>query len=183
MNNALSINIARNKGFSLIEILVSLIVLSVGLMGLAGLQLASLKGANNAHYRTEGSLLMMDLADRMRANLDGIGDGKYLVNENTAINCTTAPSIQCDTQSCTGEQLAKFDIHTISCGIKMLLPGGQLSINCANNDCSAIEEDDKQILNKTHNIVVSWREAKDKNQDITENNTHETRNISLSIVP
>ncbi|HIP81224.1 MAG TPA: type IV pilus modification protein PilV, partial [Leucothrix mucor] len=64
----------KNQGFSLIEILVSLVVMSIGLMGLSGLQIAAIKAANESHFRNEASLLLMDTANRMRSNNTGMND-------------------------------------------------------------------------------------------------------------
>jgi type IV pilus assembly protein PilV len=55
-------------GFTLIEVLVSLVVLSVGLLGLAGLQMLNLRASHSAYLRTQASLAAYDMLDRMRAN-------------------------------------------------------------------------------------------------------------------
>jgi len=169
-----------NSGFSLIEILVSLVVLSVGLMGLAGLQIAALKGSNDAHYRTQASLLMMDLADRMRANQVGVAEGKY--RTSSAINCSNPPAKQCDSVTCEGDDLALFDRYSITCGIKKLLPQSQLTINCDANNCQASDFGSDTQLNKTHKIKVSWKEAKTSKQNLSERK-FKTRFIELDIIP
>ena len=169
-----------NRGFSLIEILVSLVVLSIGLMGLAGLQIAGLKGTNDAHYRTQASLLMMDLADRMRANQVGVAEGKY--RTSSTINCANPPTKQCDTENCEGKELASFDRYTITCAIKKLLPQSQLTINCTANDCKASDLGLDTQLNKTHTIKVSWKEAKTSKEDMSDSEFKE-RSIKLDIIP
>lgn len=58
----------RVRGFSLLEMLVALLVLSFGLLGVAGMQAMSLRNNNNAYLRTQANILTYDLADRMRAN-------------------------------------------------------------------------------------------------------------------
>ncbi len=171
-----------NSGFSLIEILVSLVVLSIGLMGLAGLQLASLKGSNDAHYRTQASLLIMDLADRMRANQQGVALGEYRTNFQGALNCNTAPTPNCATDDCSEKQLADFDKVRIACGVKRLLPSGILSVNCKNNDCKASDLGLDTQLNKTHTLKISWREQKNNRQDLSLGES-ETRFIELDMVP
>ncbi len=55
-------------GFTLIEALVALLVLSIGLLGVAAMQLASLQANNGAFQRTQATFLAQDIADRMRAN-------------------------------------------------------------------------------------------------------------------
>jgi type IV pilus assembly protein PilV len=58
----------RTAGFTLIEVLVALVVLSIGLLGVAALQMVGLKGNLSASLRTQASYLADDIIDRMRAN-------------------------------------------------------------------------------------------------------------------
>ena len=57
-----------HSGVSLIEALVALLVLSIGLLGLANLQLTAIRNAHSAHMRSQASILAQDILDRMRAN-------------------------------------------------------------------------------------------------------------------
>lgn len=176
-------NGAKNQGFSMIEILISVVVLSIGLMGLGGLQIAALKGTNHAHYSTEASLLIMDLADRMRTNIVGVADGDYITN--TDINCASSPAKQCNSVSCDSAELASYDKHIYSCRASKKLPSGTLTINCKDDNCEAsIEDADKeQRLNKTHTLTVTWHEAKKKNEVISNNKKYKLKSITLDIVP
>jgi len=65
------------RGFTLIEVLVTLVVLAIGLLGLAGLQASSLKHNNNAYQRTQATYLAYDILDRMRTNPVGVEAGGY----------------------------------------------------------------------------------------------------------
>jgi type IV pilus assembly protein PilV len=65
------------RGVTLIEVLIALVVFSIGLLGLAGLQTVSLRFNTSAYYRTQATALAYGLADRMRANRDGALDGLY----------------------------------------------------------------------------------------------------------
>jgi type IV pilus assembly protein PilV len=65
MNNSHS---SRQRGATLIEVLIAVVVLSIGLLGLAGLQVTSVQSNHSAYQRSQASLLANDLADRMRAN-------------------------------------------------------------------------------------------------------------------
>ncbi|MDZ4279288.1 type IV pilus modification protein PilV [Hydrogenophaga sp.] len=61
----------RQSGVSLIEILVSVLLLTFGIVGLAGLQFSGTKFNHSAYLRSQGTSLAYDVADRMRANLSG----------------------------------------------------------------------------------------------------------------
>lgn len=60
--------VRRNRGFSLLEVLVALLVLSIGLLGLAGMQAHSIRGNVNSYARSQATILAYDIVDRMRAN-------------------------------------------------------------------------------------------------------------------
>lgn len=68
MRNLPSLNRPRNAGLTLIEILVALLVISIGLLGVAGLHASSLRNNYDALMRSHASALVAEIADRMRAN-------------------------------------------------------------------------------------------------------------------
>ena len=84
------INLAANpqkhqKGFSLVEILVALLILSIGLLGLAALQTTSLKFNTDSYMRTQATYFVYDIIDRMRANSDSVvAGGTYDVPDGTS---------------------------------------------------------------------------------------------------
>ncbi len=152
----------KQQGFSMIEVLVSLIVIGVGMLGLSGLQIASMKGANNAHSRTVASFLAFELAERMRANQPGVSGGFYANNVTCSSEeklCETDPDIE--TSYCTPEEIARFDTQEVMCGslkgtkreggTRNLLPNGTLAVSCS-GPCSE--------KNMEHNITISWNESK-----------------------
>ncbi len=67
----------RTAGFSLVEVLVSIVILSVALLGTAGLTAASLKSTNTSYYRSQATFLADDILDRMRANITRARAGGY----------------------------------------------------------------------------------------------------------
>lgn len=67
----------NQQGVSLIEILIALVILSVGLLGMAGLQARTLSLNHSAYQRTQAVNMSYDIADRMRANRRAALDGDY----------------------------------------------------------------------------------------------------------
>jgi type IV pilus assembly protein PilV len=65
------------RGMTLVEILVAIVVLSVGLLGLAGLQLKGLQVNQGSTFRWQAAMLAQDMADRMRADRAGASNGNY----------------------------------------------------------------------------------------------------------
>jgi len=73
---------AASRGFTLVEILVTVVLISVGLLGVAALQLTTLRGNQDAYVRSQASVLAGDILDRMRVNpFDFRSDG-YSVTFN-----------------------------------------------------------------------------------------------------
>ena len=58
----------NQKGFTLLEVMIAVFILAVGLLGLANLQMLSLKNNHSAQYRTSATVLAYDIFDRMRLN-------------------------------------------------------------------------------------------------------------------
>lgn len=105
-------------GTSLIEVLVSLLVLSGGLLGMAGVQAVSLRNNQSAYFRTQATTLTIDISERMRANKTGVDNGAY---DNVAGAATAA----CFTVGgCTATQMASQDILDWTAEVAAALPGG-----------------------------------------------------------
>lgn len=98
----------RSRGFTLIEVLVTLVVMSFGLLGLAGLQVTSLKNSRSAALRTTAMQHAYDMADRMRANLAAVGTGNYDLG---AVSAGTSTPACLTTTGCTPTQMAAHDLY------------------------------------------------------------------------
>jgi len=68
---------ARHCGMTLIEVLVTLVIVSVGLLGIAALQLTTIKGNQEAYVRSQASMLASYIIDRIRANQQGFTALQY----------------------------------------------------------------------------------------------------------
>lgn len=79
-NRPLHAAFPHSRGLTLVEILIALLILSIGLLGLAGLQTMSLKFNTSAYYRTQATALAYDFADRMRANRQAALGDLYIVS-------------------------------------------------------------------------------------------------------
>lgn len=61
-------NKKHQSGFSLLEVLIAVLILSFGLLGMAGLQLKSLQSSHSAYQRTLATVIAMDAGERLWAN-------------------------------------------------------------------------------------------------------------------
>ena len=78
----------RQRGFTLLEVLVAMVIVSFGLIGLVGLTMTGAKNDQGAYQRSQASWIAYDIVDRMRANRVLAQDGDY----NIALGVTASGS-------------------------------------------------------------------------------------------
>jgi len=98
----------RAGGFTLLEVLIALVVLSIGLLGIAALQGVGLRSSQGAYLTSQASLLAYDMADRIRANPQTVA-----TYNGFDTDCAAA-----------GVGLAGADLQEWSCAVETLLPNG-----------------------------------------------------------
>jgi len=124
----------RSQGFTLIEILVTMFILAVGLLGLASLLVNGMRNNQGAYLRTQASILAYDMADRIRANrAQAVSGGAYagfttVAADTTLPDCTTQ-NTGCSPTAQVTVDLAQWarQIQGVGSGMT-LLPGGLGSI-------------------------------------------------------
>lgn len=104
------------RGFTLLEVMIAVFVLSIGLLGLAHLQVVTLKATQSADFKTQATILAMDMFSRMRANQDAAYGNSYAIDLDDAVPGTTS--------------LADRDITEWRNNIGAQLPGGLGAIAC-----------------------------------------------------
>ena len=130
----------RDAGFTLLEVLIALVVLSIGLLGLAALQSTGLRSTHGANLVSQSSILAYDMADRIRANPQVVAS--YVGYETDCPEPAPALGANPDTAA-----LAAFDLAQWSCSIEGLLPAGRGLINGVTADGIT-----------RYTITVEWRD-------------------------
>ncbi len=103
----------RQRGFTLVEVLVALIVLAIGLLGLAQLQARGLKFNQDAYVRSQATTLAYEIIDRMRANRD-----------SADLYTAADPGLTC----APGTSSVNMDLSCWYDHIRSTLPGGTATI-------------------------------------------------------
>jgi type IV pilus assembly protein PilV len=131
---------SRQRGFTMIEAMVALVVLSVGMLGIAGLYVSTLRAGGGAIYRMQAVNLASDLGDRIRANRTAnLAYAGAAANNNCygagAVNCTPA-------------LMAANDLLVWQQQIAAILPGGAgvVAVNGA-------------AVPYSYQITISWTET------------------------
>ncbi len=110
------------NGFSLVEMLVALLVISIGMLGLAALYVETLRLNRTAIYRTRAVTLASDMAERIRANA-GSTAGYAGAGANSGCNDGAAAAVEC-----TAAQMAVQDVFDWQQTAQTVLPGGTATI-------------------------------------------------------
>jgi len=112
-------NNAKQQGFTLLEVMIALVIFSIGLLGLAGLQAGGLRSNTQAQFRTIATIQAYDMAERIRANPRGVADGDY-----NAFDDATPTAEDCISAACTAAEMATYDYYEWELTTQDVLPSG-----------------------------------------------------------
>jgi type IV pilus assembly protein PilV len=155
------------KGLSLIEVLVTVVITSIGLMGLVSLQMQAVRATTDSGNRSQAIWIWNDIINRIHAN--EVASASYI--DANPVACGAAPAAVCSSYhngtgvinptNCTGNQQANWDRYEVACQLRPIpfigdasryLPDAELTITCADGIC-----DDGDPLT----ISLQWRARSD----------------------
>ncbi len=125
------------NGFSLIEVLVAISILTLGVIGTAGLQLAALRTARQSAFHAFALQLATEMADTMRADhgrarqtggVTGGVDPYVGMDYRSAEGEPARPAKLCYASACDAQELAAFEIYEWKKRIRAALPGGRVKV-------------------------------------------------------
>ena len=128
----------KQQGFSLVEVLIAMIIMSVGMLGIAGLYVQSLQAGRTSMYRHHAVHLAGDVADRIRANPTG---GISYMDPGSNNNCVDA-NYDCDIT-----EMARNDIWLWEQQAIATLPNGTVTVTF-----------DNTVAPPNYTVVVAWDE-------------------------
>lgn len=145
---------ARSGGFTLLEVMIALLVLSIGLLGIAALQGVGLRSSHGAYLTSQASLLAYDMADRIRANPET--PATYDGFDTATVDCGAALP---------AAPLADADLSQWACAVQQLLPFGSATIagvagaNVDTYTITIVWEDlqvEEDLIDPDPDAVVPW---------------------------
>lgn len=134
----------KNTGFTLLEVMVAVLILGIGLLGLAQLQVTSLKNNQTSYMRSQASTFAIDMFERMRANQAVAETGGYILSSSA-----TAPS--------SPSSIVQTDLAEWLTNLAQRLPAGDGAISCTDVDTSDALQCSPGSL---FNVRVMWAESK-----------------------
>lgn len=144
--------VRANRGFTLLEVLIALLIFSLGLLGMAGLMVVSVKANQSAYLRTQATFLAQSMADRMRANLGEIGTYATSYPGSTTDPCAGGVA-------CSPANVAAHDIAIWSTQLTDSLPNSSAAITCAGGPLGTGTQVGAAPYNGLCTFTIQWSEA------------------------
>lgn len=144
---------SRSRGFTLIEVMVALVVLAVGLLGMASLMVRSQQSNEGAYSRSQASILAYDIVERMRANkvqANPLETRKvsYATQDNAyALTALPTCATPASGQQAAGSAQAAQDVAQWCQMVKSSLPN-------VDNANTSISRD-----GNTYTVFIQWQDA------------------------
>jgi type IV pilus assembly protein PilV len=147
-------NLRTNRGFTLLEVLIAVLIFSLGLMGMAGLMVVSVKTNHSAFLRTQASFLAQSMADRMRGNMGQIGAyvGSY---SSSTIGSDPCPN----GAACTPAQLVVRDRATWSRQLADSLPNATATVACDGGPMGTAIQAGAAPYGGLCTLLIQWDES------------------------
>jgi type IV pilus assembly protein PilV len=158
-----------HRGFTLLEVLIALLIFSLGLMGLAGLLTVSVRTNHSAYLRTQAMFLAQGMEDRMRANGAGLWAGLYTLHAIVTPPATPGAAVITGTLTdcsagCPIATIATRDMQAWQNQLNTFLPNPGAAIAC--NAPSPVGTA-KAPYSTTCEIQISWTQLGLDNQNST----------------
>ncbi|WP_043006292.1 type IV pilus modification protein PilV [Comamonas testosteroni] len=139
--------LSRQRGITLIESLVAIVISALGILGILGVQMRTLTDTQTTVRRAQAIRLIEDLSERMKVNPNALAD---LQAYTSAFNNQPAAG-DCQTQACSHTQLAAYDLGIWKQSVSNTLPLGQANIFLASGE--SVDANRRQL-----GVMISWRE-------------------------
>ena len=160
---------SNQRGIGILEVLIALVVVSIGVLGLAGTQLNVMRVAKGSNNRSQAVFYAESIIEEMRANPDAVAAMDFNGLDSTTFNCAAAPVPYCSsypgssspTPTCnTSSAKTANSFFSVACGqwtgseavngISDNLPSGTVSVTCDDTPC---------LANSSYTVNVTWSET------------------------
>ena len=190
--------VARGQaGFTLLEILIAVVIFSIGLLGIAGLQVAGMRFTHDSQLRSIAVAQAETMADLMRANEFGMQSGFY----NVQGAMPTAFNPDCSAVLCTSQQRAVYDLkvwNTKTTGSPLqsnadVLPQGR-GVVCRDSTPDdgtqgawACDDEGTKGSGSMYAVKVEWQERTSGGDDVgksgNSNRDVQTQRFVMTVIP
>lgn len=161
---------SQQRGITLIESLIAILVTALGILGILGVQMRTLTDTQTSVRRAQAMRLIEDLSERLKAHPNALLNvGSYASTWTNPSTAPTAPATDCATTACTGTQLTTYDVATWIGAVQRTLPLGDATIFLAPGDTDATNR--RQL-----GVMIRWRENERTTDSSYKNDIDATNN-------
>lgn len=121
-------------GASLVEVLVTVVVTSIGLLGMGGVMIVSQRVSHDSYLRTQANFIAQTMIDSMHINTAAVAAGDY---DGSIERNDGAPSPDCEASACSPAERARFDRARLARTLERSLPNATASLACRRERASA----------------------------------------------
>lgn len=147
----------KQQGFSMLEVLISMVIIMFGLLGIAGTQMLAINNTENARYQGVATTLASSLSAMMRANfaywgtprtitITGVAGGTASQTVLSSGFGTIPTYVNCASGVCSNRQMAYYDLTNWGGAVATSLPSGTTAIVCGSD------------IPTTCTVTLSWSE-------------------------
>lgn len=151
--NSAALKMVHNKGVTVVEILISVVILAVGVLGIEHMLLFSNKANNSSYTKHQAIQTVNTIFDKIRANSQAAINGDYTISNigtNGMPTTVSTPAALCNASTCTATQLARYDTWLWLSRDVARLPNGSASIATALNAVTG---------NTNVTVTVQWDDS------------------------
>lgn len=147
------------SGFTLIEVLISLLIVTLGLLGLAGMQAVAQRSEMDSYQRAQALVLVQDMVDRLNANRKVAGCYAFTPTNGSVWAGTSATAPTCTAAFGTAQQRAQADAdmlawHNLLTGAAEALSGNQVGAMVGARGCVVL---DTTVVPNIYRVQVAWQ--------------------------
>ncbi|MFK7995333.1 MAG: type IV pilus modification protein PilV [Granulosicoccus sp.] len=146
---------STQNGIGLIEILIAVLLISVGFLAAARMQVEGMRFSQSAYYQSQAYFLASDMIDRMRSNVRGVADGFYFDQETAA----DAENPQCGVNACQAQAIARQDIYDWSAALHPMTTGSGFVAALPGTSTKPAKGSIENVGNGVIAVIMSWNEV------------------------
>lgn len=153
-----SAHLHRQRGITLIESLVAIVVTALGILGILGVQMRTLADTQTSVRRSQAIRMIEDLSERMKSQPNALANlNSYVIGWGTGTGTpprTPQAGALCNSVACTPAQLAAYDLREWKRQVETYLPLADANVFIAPGDDDATQNNRRQL-----GVMISWRES------------------------
>ncbi len=141
----------RQRGISLLESMVAIVVMALGILGILGVQMRTLTDTQTSVRRAQAIRLIEDLSEHLKVNPNALGNINTYTSGWTTTPPTAATAKNCASSTCSHSELAAYDVAEWKRAVERALPLGNANVFLPQGE--TVDDNRRQL-----GVMVSWRE-------------------------